>query len=433
MSSNTGVRWSDFLRFFCPRALALLITLLPGVSSAADRTLSLAEASRRSMDRNPQLEVFKWRFSELEGKRSSAALRPQTSLSLEAENVAGVGEMGGFDSAELTIALSSVIELGGKSTARIAAVDARIALAEARRQAQALDLLGEVTRRFITAQALQAKLAVAIEAQALAATAHELVSLRVARAGAPAAEQLRARARLVRAELRRSAIEAALEAGKLALATLWGADGIDFDRLGGSLFHFTEPGSFAALYARVLSSPTLRIFGAERRVRQAELDLARARGRQDLGWSVGMRRFEESGDAALTFGISIPLFTQSRNAGEIQAAAAAHSMVDYREQAGLLELRARLYDAWLRYRQASAAALKLRDDVQPALTRALDETQQAYASGRYSYRDWVAAQRDLLDARLAAIDAASSALLHLALIEQLAGTALASPPGAANE
>ena len=89
-------------------------------------------------------------------------------------------------------------------------------------------------------------------------------------------------------------------------------------------------------------------------------------------------------------------------------------MVDYREQAGLLDLRAQLYNAWLSYRQGSAAAVKLRDEVLPALTRALDETQQAYERGRYSYRDWIAAQRDLLDARLAAIDAASSALLHQA-------------------
>ncbi|MCB1679794.1 MAG: TolC family protein [Halioglobus sp.] len=430
MPSNTGGRWPGFSR---PRILLLLIALLPGVLSAAERTLSLAEASRRSIERNPQLEVFKWRFSELEAKRSSAALRPQTSLSLEAENVAGSGDLSGVDSAELTIALSSIIELGGKATARIAVVDARMALAEARRQAQALDLLSEVTRQFITAQALQAKLAVAIDAHALAATTHELVSLRVARAGAPAAEKLRAKASLVRAELRRSAIEAELAAGKLALATLWGADDTDFDRLGGSLFRFTEPGSFAQLYARVVSSPALRIFGAERRVRQAELDLARARSRQDIGWSVGIRRFEESGDAALTFGISAPLFAQSRNAGELQAAAAARSMVDYREQAGLLDLRAQLYNAWLSYRQGSAAAVKLRDEVLPALTRALDETQQAYERGRYSYRDWIAAQRDLLDARLAAIDAASSALLHQALIEQLTGTALTNPPGAADE
>ena len=77
--------------------------------------------------------------------------------------------------------------------------------------------------------------------------------------------------------------------------------------------------------------------------------------------------------------------------------------------------------------------VKLRDEVLPALTRALDETQQAYERGRYSYRDWIAAQRDLLDARLAAIDAASSALLHQALIEQLTGTALTNPPGAADE
>lgn len=415
------------------RALWLLLALLPGLSSAAGQSLTLAEAGQRSINQNPQLAVFKWRFSELEAARKTAALRPETSLSLEAENVAGSGDFSGFDSAELTIALSSIIELGGKAAARVTVADARLALAEVRRQTQALDLLGEVTRRFITAQTLQAKLEVATEAQTLAETAHKLVRLRVERGGAPEAEGLRARAVLARAGLRREAIGAELRASKLALATLWGADSIDFNRLGGSLYQFTDPEPFEQLYERVIGSPTIRIYSEERRVRQAELDLARARSRQDIGWSVGVRRFEDTGDSAMTFGISAPLFSQRRNEGDVQAAMAARSMVDYRKQARLLELRAQLYGAWQSYRQGSTAAVKLRDEVLPTLQRALVETQDAYERGRYSYRDWVDAQRDLLDARIAMIDAASSALLNLALIEQLTGTAVVSPATAAHK
>lgn len=426
----TSARWRAPLRL---RALLLWLAVLPGLSMAADRTLTLAEAGQRSIDQNPQLAVFKWRFSELDAQRQTAALSPQTSLSLEAENVAGSGALEGIESAELTLAISSIIELGGKATARVAVADARLALAEARRQAQALDLLGEVTRRFITAQALQAKLDVASEAQALATTSHELVGLRVDRGGAPEAEVLRARAELARAGLRRDAIKAELEAGKLALATLWGADSADFDRLGGGLFRFTDPGPFDQLYERISRSPTIRVFSEQRRVRQAELNMARANSRQDIGWSVGVRRFEESGDSAMTFGISAPLFSRRRNEGQVAAAMAARSQVDYSEQAGLLELHARLYEAWQGYRQGSAAAVKLRDEVLPALERALEQTQDAYERGRYSYRDWVDAQRDLLDARLATIDAGSSALLNLALIEQLTGMAVANPAPRPNE
>ncbi|MBN7796463.1 TolC family protein [Parahaliea mediterranea] len=426
----TSTRWRAPVRL---RAILLCVAALPGLSLAADRPLTLAEAGQRTIDQNPRLAVFKWRFGELQARRETAALRPQTALSLEAENVAGSGAQSGFESAELTLALSSVIELGGKATARVAVADARLALAEARRQAQALDLLGEVTRRFITTQALQAKLEVAAEAQALAATSHELVRLRVERGGAPEAEVLRARAEQARAGLRRDAIEAELASEKLALATLWGADAADFDRLRGNLFEFTDPGPFEPLYERVSRSPTIRVFGERRRLRQAELDLARARSRQDIGWSAGVRRFEDSGDTAMTFGISTPLFSRRRSEGEVQAAMAARSMVDYREQADLLELRARLYDAWQGYRQGSAAAVKLRDDVLPALERALEQTREAYQRGRYSYRDWIDAQRDLLDARLTTIDAASNALLNLALMEQLTGTAVANPPPSADE
>jgi cobalt-zinc-cadmium efflux system outer membrane protein len=61
----------------------------------------------------------------------------------------------------------------------------------------------------------------------------------------------------------------------------------------------------------------------------------------------------------------------------------------------------------------------------PALEQALGQTRQAYERGRYSYVDWVSVQRELLDARLAAIDAASTALFNQALIEQLTAEPLA--------
>lgn len=55
----------------------------------------------------------------------------------------------------------------------------------------------------------------------------------------------------------------------------------------------------------------------------------------------------------------------------------------------------------------------------PDLTRALDLTRKSYARGRYSYVEWTAAQRELLSAREALVEAATTALLNQALIEQL--------------
>src|SRR5690606_5945720 len=114
----------------------------------------------------------------------------------------------GTDSAELSVSLSSVLELGSKRAARVDVATSRYALAEAQRDARALDLVGEVTRRFVTLLALQEKLAVAGDATALAQRSVELVKQRTRRGGSPEAELLRAEAALAQAQLAEAALKA---------------------------------------------------------------------------------------------------------------------------------------------------------------------------------------------------------------------------------
>ena len=66
----------------------------------------------------------------------------------------------------------------------------------------------------------------------------------------------------------------------------------------------------------------------------------------------------------------------------------------------------------------------------PDLTEALSQTREAYERGRYSYVEWTAAQRELLAARRTLVDAATTALLNQALIEQLTAQPLATVSGA---
>ncbi len=78
-----------------------------------------------------------------------AGLRPATEASMELENVLGSGETRGLDAAEATFALSQVIELGGKRNFRTAAAQAGRNVLSVEQQAVQLDVLAEVTRRFI--------------------------------------------------------------------------------------------------------------------------------------------------------------------------------------------------------------------------------------------------------------------------------------------
>lgn len=210
---------------FARRArLLIALALLPaGFAHAAPETsLTLGDATLRTMQRNPELQVFRWRFQALDGQRYTADQAPAWSVGLDSENVLGSGDYSKFDSAEFTLSLSSVIELGGKRGQRLAVADSNYALAEAEQRAQALDLLGRVTQDFITTLVLQEKLKIASEAVRLAEENQRLVLQRVRQGAAPEAESLRAKAALSNAKMEQEALSAEYSSRKMVLATAWG-------------------------------------------------------------------------------------------------------------------------------------------------------------------------------------------------------------------
>ena len=163
-------------------------------------------------------------------------------------------------------------------------------------------------------------------------------------------------------------------------------------------------------------------------MKDAEVKLARAQSRVDIGWQLGVRRFEETGDTALVAGISIPLFSGKRNRSSITSALAERNAVDYQQADAMLKLHSRLFTAFSQREENTAAVEQFNAQVLPALEKALALTQQAYENGRYRYQDWIAAQEELLTAKQQRIEAATAAQLNQALIEQL----IAEPLGTNN-
>ncbi|WP_084497779.1 TolC family protein [Spongiibacter marinus] len=405
----------------CRRWLALVLCL---AASAAQAQLTLQEAITRALDENPQLQVFPLRQQAAEAQRESANLRPGYTLGIAAENLAGSGEFSGTDKAEYALSIGSVIELGGKRSARTALADTRYAQIALEREIAALDLIAAVTQGFATVLSLQQQIEVEERALQLANESLSVAS-RLARNGAaPDADRLRAKAQQAQVELNLAALQAKYDVEKLALATLWGAGEAQFEDVSGDLFANPAPDDFPILWRRVESSPGIAIMASEQRMAEAELALVRSQSSANVGWRLGVRRDQFSGDSGLIASMDIPLFSGGRNRGEEKAARAQLESQAYRQEDARLALRRGLYRAWKTYQQRQLATRSLQADVIPALESAQAHTRRAYEQGRYRYTDWLAAQNELLDAQRRLISEATSALYHQALIEQLTATPL---------
>lgn len=410
---------------FCIYFLCLFALVFAGVSAKAEeKSLTLAEAISRTMAQNPDLKVFDFRLKGSHGIRLMADQAPAYEAGLEVENFLGSSDPQDVGGAEYTLSLSSVFELGGKRRARIGAASSRYELIEAEREAETLDLLGQLTQRFIATLALQEKLNLAAQAVELSEASFQTVALRAGQGAAPDAEVLRAKAALAQSRIEHSALQSEYAKRKMGLASLWGETRVDFQQLQGDLFHFESSEGFELLYQLASESPLIRVYASEQRLHDAEIQLARSQSQSDIRWQIGARHFEETGDTALVAGLSMPLFAGRRNRSEVQVATAARTEAEYRQQSALLQLHALLFEAYHTHQQSVAAVEQLRTTVLPDLIKALELTRQAYERGRYSYVEWTAAQRELLSAREALIDAAATALLNQALIEQLTGQSM---------
>ena len=412
--------------------LALCVAVPAAHAAEPAPPLGLRDAISAALARNPDLREFAFALRVEEARRDGAALRPAPEFTAELENVLGTGAYKGLSGADTTLAISQVVELGGKREARISAASASIDTLTSARQAAQLDILAEVTRRYVAIAELQERLRLAERATTLAQGTLEAARLRVQAAKAPHVEEDRATVALERSRLDMRNLRARLEAARRSLAATWGADdgtleGRPMGDITGDIYALPAVQDFAPLVERLQVNPDFLRFASEERLREAELRLAATQKRADITIGGGVRRFQETKDIGLVASFSMPLFAGRRAQSAIAEAAARRDAVGAAREAALTRARASLFALHSDLVEAEARVAALQSTVLPRMEEALKETQYAFERGRYGYLELVDAQREFLDAQADRIEAATQAQLLIAEIERLTNAPLANP------
>lgn len=394
--------------------------------------LTLQQAVTAALQGNPQLQKFAFQFRAGDARTRQAGLRPAPEVSVDLENVAGSGETKGFDTAEATFALSQVIELGGKRDARIGAAQASRSALDIERQAVQLDVLAEVTRRFIAVAQRQQRVQLARSAAEFAVKTVAASERRVNAAKAPHAELDRASIARDRFRLEERAALVDLDTARKQLAATWGEsqpeiDGQVISEVQADLFALPPTGDFEELVTRLAANPDFLRFASEARLRDTELRLAASRRQPDITLAAGLRRLEATNDQAFVASFSVPLFSGRRAEGFVAEAQANRELVDAERRSAEIKAQAMLYELHQQLTRAVLEARTLRNDIQPRSVEALKETEYAYERGRYSYLELVDAQREYLAVQAALIEAAASAHTLRTEIERLTNAPLTTP------
>jgi len=413
-------------------ALACLLGM-QGVAAAAPAVepageLTLARAIEAALSHNPELQASSYELKAADARITQAGLRPNPEVSLEIDGLAARGIAASADERQTTLSLSQVLELGDKRGHRVGLANSDRDLASVEQQARQLDVLAEVTRRFIDVVAAQERVTLARETSDLAERTAKAIARRVAAARTPQAELSRSQIASTRAHADERQAQSVLRGARRSLAAMWGVTDPGFDSVRADLLTLEPLDSFEALQDRMGRNPELTRFASEDRLRDAEIRLAQSQARPNLTVGVGIRRFQATGDIGLTAGFSMALPLFDRNQGTLAEARVRRQQSQAQEQATRIRLQAQLFALYQQLLSSRDLLSTLQSEALPRARAALDQTQVGYDRGRFSYLELGVAQQELVSLRAALIDTAADCHRLVAEIERLTAEPVVTQP-----
>lgn len=392
--------------------------------SHPDGELRLRQAVELSMARSPKLIAFGWEVQRAQALEFQAGLWSNPEIAAEVENIGGSGELAGIDAAETTLSLAQTFPLGRDIDRRRELAGQRMRLTNWEYEVARLEVMVEVTKRFVEALAADRRITLARQELELAETIEEITTTRIEAGDASPVELMRAEVPLITAQVGLNRAERLRDAAYRRLSLMWGAHQVRFDRVIGDLDQVPAAPEPEVLVRHINNNPSVALWTAAIGERIAERRLAEAEAIPDLTARLGVRNEKRTGDTALVVGLSLPLPLFDRRQGEIAAARKGEMASRERQREASLRIESMLSLFYAELLSAQDEAVALRERALPAAERAYDATYQAFAEGEFAFLDVLDAQRTLFSLQRRYLDALVAYHTMTAEIESLIGQRL---------
>ena len=383
--------------------------------------ITLRQVLAVALMRNPQLRAFSWEVRAAQARQLQAGLAPNPDLEVEVEEVGGTGARSGFDSAETTIFLSQLIELGDKRTKRtkLAAMEKRLAGWDY--ETKRLDVFTEVNKAFVDVLAEQERVELAQDSVELSKEVLDTVRKRVEAGKDSPVEQTKGQVALANAEIGFEKAKSALESARKRLSATWADKSPVFEKAAGQLHSIVPVPALDDLTVLVDQNPEMARWAVEMDQRKAALELAKANAIQDVRFGGGMQHFNDTDDKAFVVGVAVPIPVFDRNQGNVLEAKYKLEQGGARRHAVETTIHTALVEACAKLSSSFHEATALRDRVVEGAQSAFDAANEGYRAGKLGFLDVLDAQRTLFEAKAKYIDALAAYHAARADVERLIG------------
>ena len=438
------------MRFILLLALPLSAFAEPAAQPLAE--LTLREALARTLSQHPAIGLAQSDIAIAEAEALQSGLRQNPELSLSLEDLRlgdGHGQSGrsrtvgldaqglpifqlqranvedsssGLDGSEITLALTQLVELGGKRVKRLEAANKATDVARWDFEIVRANALSDTALAFFRILGAQEVVRYHEQALTLMEEFHRTIEESV-KAGKSAPLELNRIAgdvAMERVALQRA--QADLDEQRLALASLWGMAHADFGMVVGEFQQAPALAAVDAWQAKLTNNPALKRWATELQHRDALVISERANATPDLTLTVGLRgavttdererawgfgsdgltwessrlNADDDLNTSLVFEASIPIPLFNRNQGTIRA------MEIRREQSGVQEVATvnamrNEVSRWHANATSASKTLAIIDggpiaEAQEVVTL----TTEGYVQGKFDYLDVLDARRNLL-------------------------------------
>ena len=413
-----------------PAALAIAWSL--GAPLHAEPAPAFSDLVRQAQRDAPRLAEADANVARAEGLRRQAGVRPNPTVSLEAENFAGTRPYQGFDQTETTLSVAQELELGGKRPARVAAGQADVQSAQRRRDQSRSDLIYDLALAYVEADAADQRVTLAENGLALAEE-----DARIARTLVQAGKEAELRTLSAQSAVAQATAELqAARAGRLtALSNLTALAGAPapFTSLSEHVLGHADRAEPVPLLDP-LTAPAVLAAQSEREAAARRVRVEQTRAAPNVTVSLGVRRLNgadvpalvaaEAGagraSTALVGGVSIPFPLFDRNRGNISAAQADQRAAEARLNAARLEAEASSRSA-IAQSSAAEGRVSAAAQGQRSAEEAYRLTRIGYEGGKLALIEVISARRALAEANIQLLTARIERLNAEAALARLQG------------
>jgi outer membrane protein, heavy metal efflux system len=387
--------------------------------SASAESITIEQALERA-GRRPSVEMA---GMSAEVARHEAAQAGRIAHNPEVSG--GIGPRFGGEARTVAVqaSLSQTVELGGKRGARRQVAAARAAAANGELRGAGLRARAEAWRAFQLALVTRERVAMAREAEQVAAAAAEATGERQKVGFATQLEVNLTTSEVGRARHDRLDAERKYEEALARLGSAIGAGGDEVVEPAGGLVTPPELSGKGELLARALRErPEAQGARAAAKVAEAEVRSADAAAVPDvtLGVSYDRERDPETVQKVLaTAALELPLWNRNQDGRKAARAAARRAEREVAWTTAEIEREVRVAVAG--YQRAREAVLGFDREVNERLHENLELARESYTSGKIDYFQFNVVRRELLASRNAYLDAVEETVEAWSAVQQATG------------